>query len=240
MNEKNQMKTIQAITMILILFLALSTATVSTSTNLSFGGKNGDWIEYALQDEMQSALGQQSDQWVRMEFLSVAGTNVTVNATIYTASWTEMNQTKTIDLTSQDAQNDFTMNPWFNARVYFIPGGLGTNDSVYLGQEFGFRTIAGEKTISYAGADRRIIYANFTWQGNNYIFYWDKQTGVLTEGTKFLGAEFTDVLVSETNMWGANVSWLLWIILWIVIAITIALGVLSSRKRITKKVGQKT
>jgi hypothetical protein len=237
LKEKNQMKTIQAITMILISIFALSTAHVSALTNLTFGGKSGDWIQYQLQDDVQSAYGLPSNQWVRMEFQSVAGTNVTVNATIYTTSLTEMNITKTISLTSQD---DFAMNRWFNARVYFIPGGMVAGDSVYLGQEFGFRTIAGEATISFAGANRRVIYANFTWQGNHYFYYWDEQTGVLTEGTKFLGAAFADVLVSETNMWSADVPWWLWIILWIIIIIVVALGVLSSRKNITKKLHRKT
>jgi hypothetical protein len=128
------------------------------------------------------------------------------------------------------------MDPWFNARVYFIPGGLGIGDSVYLGQVLGFRTIVGETTRPYAGANRRVIYANFTADvGNNYVFYWDKQTGVLTEGTKVLGVGFTDVLVSQTNMWGPEVSW--W--LWIIIAIAVTLGVLSSRKSIIKKLRRK-
>ena len=227
------MKTIQASTMILVLFFALSIASVSALTNFSFGGKSGDWTEY----ELQNAFGLTGDQWVRMEFLNVAGTNVTVNATIYTGTLTEPSEIKTIDLASQDVQDDFRMDPWFNARTYFIPGGLGIGDSVYLGQEFGFRTIVGETTRSYAGANRRVIYANFTVEdvGNNYVFYWDKQTGVLTEGTETLGAGFIDVLVSQTNMWGPEVSW--W--LWIIIAIAIILGVLSSRKNIVKKLRRK-
>jgi hypothetical protein len=57
----------------------------------------------------------------------------------------------------------------------------------------------------------------------------------LTEGTKVLGVGFTDVLVSQTNMWGPEVSW--W--LWIIIAIAVTLGVLSSRKSIIKKLRRK-
>lgn len=227
------MKAIQASTMILVLFLALSIASAAALTNFSFGGKSGDWTEY----ELQNAFSLTGDQWVRMEFLSVAGPNVTVNATIYTGTLAEPSEVKTIDLASQDVQDDFRMDPWFNARIYFIPGGLGIGDSVYLGQEFGFRTIVGETTRSYAGANRRVIYANFTVEdaGNNYVFYWDKQTGVLTEGIKTLGAGFIDVLVSQTNMWSPEVSW--W--LWIIIAIAITLGVLSSRKNIVKKLRRK-
>lgn len=228
------MKTIQAGTIIVMLFLAFSIARVSALTSLTFGGKSGDWIEYELQDEMQIASGLPSNQFVRMEFLSVEGANVTVNATLYTSSFlTIMSETKTIDLTSRDVQDDIMLDSWFNARVYFIPAGLGINDSVYLGQEFGNQTIFGETTKSYAGADRTVIFTNFTWQGNNYVFYWDKQSGVLTEGLKYLGAEYSDVLVSETNMWSAPI--LPWLLLWVSIAVAIALGVLSSIRRSASK-----
>jgi len=223
------MKAIQASIIIVMLLLAFSVARVSASANLTFGGKSGDYTEYELQDELQIESGLPSTQFVRMDFLSVEGANVTVNATLYTSSLTIMNETKTIDLASQDAQDDIMLDLWFNARVYFIPAGLNTSDSVYLGQEFGNQPILGETTKSYAGADRTVIFTNFTLQGNNYVFYWDKQSGVLTEGLKYLGAEYTDVLVSETNIWSAPIIWGL--LLWVSIAVAIALGVLSSRRR---------
>lgn len=232
------MKTIQAATIIAILLLAFSITSVPALASLTFGGKSGNWIEYELQDEMQIASGQPSSEWVRMEFLNVEGANVTVNATLYTSSLTMLSDTKTIDLTSQNAQDDITMDPWFNARTYFIPAELGINDTVYLGQVFGNQTILGETTKSYAGADRPVIFTNFTWQGNNYIFYWDKQTGVLTEGLKYLGAVYTDVLVSDTNMWSAPIVW--WVSLWSIIALAIVLGVLSSRRSASKKLHRKS
>lgn len=222
------MKTIEASTMILLLLFTPSIAIVSALTNPNFGGKSGDWIEYGLQE----ALGSAGMQREKMEFLSVAGAMVTVRATVYMAGWTEMNETKTVDLTSQD---DFSM-ALFSARVYFIPTGLDVGDSVYLGDGFGVRTIVGEATRAYAGAERRVIYSNFTQQGNNYFFYWDKQTGVLTEGAMVLSGAFRAVFVSGTNMWGVEVAW--WP--WIIITIVIALGLLSSRKYIMKKFQRKS
>ena len=215
--------------MILLLVSSPLVASGSTLTNSSFGGKSGDWIEYGL----QSTFGSSGQEWERTEFLSVAGTMVTVRVTVYTATWTETNETDTVDLASKD---DFSMR-LFRLRVYFIPGGLGINDSVYLGDEFPENvTIVGETTGSYAGADRRVIYANFSQQGSNYIFYWDKQTGVLTEGAMIVGGgALNAVYVTGTNMWGTDYSLLLWII--IIIAIT--LGVLTSRKNILKKFQRK-
>jgi hypothetical protein len=218
------MRGVEAATIILMLLFAMSMANVSALTDLSFGGKSGDWIEY----ELQEAFGASGMQWERMEFLNVAETTVTVRVTVYSASLTEINETEVIDLKSQD---DFSM-VLFTARVYFILGGLGAGDSVYLGRGFGNRTITGETTMTYGGVDRRVIYANFTEQDNNYVFYWDKQTGILTEGEMTSGNAFRAVLVSGTNMWaGPEFPW--W--LWIIVAAVIALGVLLSKKSIVKK-----
>ncbi len=225
------MKTVQTSTMILALIFALSLSAVSASTSPSFGGKTGDWVQYDLQNSFVS-----SGEMLRMDFLNVTGTNLTVNVTVYTAAFTEMNETRSINLSSQDAQDDFPLEPWLNARVYLISAGLNVNDSVYLGQGFGFRNITGDTTMSYAGANREVIYANFSQQEYNYTFYWDKQTGILTEGIWTLGgAAVTDVLISETSMWGWIAIW--WI--WIAVAIAIALGILTSRKSVMKKLRRK-
>jgi hypothetical protein len=223
------MRTTVASIMILFLISTPLVASVSALTNFSFGGKSGDWIEYGL----QLAFGSSGEEWERTEFLSVAGTMVTVRVTVYTATWTETNETSTVDLASQD---DFSMR-LFRIRVYFIPGGLSINDSVYLGDEFGPTTIVGETTGSYAGADRRVIYANFSQQGRNYVFYWDKQTGVLMEGAMIVGGgALNAVFVTGTNMWGgAEYS----LFIWIIIIIAIVLGVLTSRKNIMKKLHRK-
>jgi len=232
------MKTIQACVMIALLLLAFSITSVSALASFTFGGKSGDWIEYELQDEMQVASGLPSSEWVRMEFLNVQGANVTVNATLYTSSFTILNETKTIDLTSQDAQDDIILDPVFNARVYFIPVGLNITDPVYLGQLFGTQTILGETTESYLGSDRTVLFTNFTLQGSNYFFYWDKQTGVLTEGLKYVGDVYTDVLVSDTNIWSPPIIGA--VVLWSAIAVAIILGVLSSRRSVRKRLQGKS
>jgi hypothetical protein len=226
------MKIFQASIMITIVFLAFPIANVSALPSNTFGGKSGDWIQYGLQDEMQVASGQPISEWVRMDFLRVEGANITVNATLYTTSLTLVSETKTIDLTSQNGQEDVMLDP-FNARVYFIPAGLNVNDTVYLGRVFGEKTIIGETTKSYAGAVRTVLFTNFTWQGNNYFFYWDKQTGVMTEGLKYVGAVYTDVLVNDTNIWGPPIIWS--VLLWFAVALAVVLGVLSSRRSASKK-----
>ncbi|MGD0159279.1 MAG: hypothetical protein ABSB89_03165 [Candidatus Bathyarchaeia archaeon] len=228
------MKTIQACILIAILVFAFSIASVSALGSPSFGGKSGDWAEYEYQDEMQVASGLPSSEFVRIDFLSVEGSNVTVNATLYTSSLQISNETKTIDLTSQNAQDDITLYPMFNVRAYFIPAGLNITDPVYLGELFGTQNITGQTTQSYAGADRTVIFTNFTLQGSNYYFYWDKQTGVLTEGLEYIGAVYTDVLITDTNIWSPPI--LPPLLLWVAIAIAIVLGVISSRRALSKKI----
>lgn len=228
------MKTIQACILIVMLVFAFSIASVSALGSPSFGGKSEDWAEYEYQDEMQVASGLPSSEFVRIDFLSVEGANVTVNATLYTSSLQISNETKTIDLTSQNAQDDITLYPMFNVRAYFIPAGLNITDPVYLGELFGTQNITGQTTNSYAGADRTVIFTNFTLQGSNYYFYWDKQTGVLTEGLEYIGAVYTDVLITDTNIWSPPI--LPPLLLWVAIAIAIVLGVISSRRALSKKI----
>ena len=224
------MKTVHAGIMIVALLFALSLSLVSASTSFGFGGKSGDWTEYNLENGLVP-----SGELLRMEFLNVAGTNVTVNATVYTSTFTYPSKIKSIDLASNDSQNDFPVEPWFNARVYFVPAGLNVSDAVYLGQGFGFKTIAGDTRRSYAGSDREVIYANFSQQGYEYIFYWDKQTGVLTEGIRTRGAGTTNVLISKTSMWGwINIWWI-----WVLVVIAVALGILTSRKSVMNKLRRK-
>jgi hypothetical protein len=213
---------IAAVILSSLILLAITPA--GSCSNL--GVKSGDWIEYTLQ-EISSP-----DRKQRMEFLSVAGTTVSMQVTVQMSGTLEINQTETIDLASDD---DFSTS-FLSARVHIIPSDLGMGDSVYLGNEIGNRTISGETTEAYAGADRRIIYSNFSLNGNQYALYWDKQTGVLVEGTMFSGAMYRALLVTATNMWAGALGW--W--LWALIAIAIACGIISSRKGFTRMLRRRT
>jgi len=237
------MKKIQACALIFILFFAFSIATVpALADSLSFGGRSGDWIEYELQNDMQVVSGETSDVSVTISFLNVEDSNFTLNVTQNIAGVTIPRET-TIDLTSNSTEGDILFPQMFNLRAYFIPLGLNVSDPVYLGQLFGTQTITGETTETYSDVTRTVLFANFTMQGSQYILYWDKQTGILTEGLQYVGNEtnvaaYNDVLVSDTNMWSPPIIWPL--LFWIAIALVIALGVWSSRKKSAKKAQGKT
>jgi len=226
------MKKVVASTLLFLLVLTPAIASVQALTNPSFGGKSGDWIEYE-HDSVQNASVYSNGEMVRMDFLNVSGTNVTVDMTVYNSqnslSWTN---TTTFDLATQ---HDVSLGLLFTARVYFIPGNLSAGDSVHLGI-LGTKNITGETSRSYGGVNREVVYANFSdAEGSYYSLYWDKQTGVLTEGWKTLGVITEGVMFSATNMWGTELV----LLLWIAIIVAIALGVLSSRKSIMKKLHKK-
>ncbi|HEY4675485.1 MAG TPA: hypothetical protein VIH48_05475 [Candidatus Bathyarchaeia archaeon] len=216
------------IIMVLLFCLALMT-NVSTSSYSSIGVKNGDWIKYSLQESFSST----GERWQKIEFLSVEGATVTVRLTVQTSSGTEIDQTETIDLAFSDS--DFST-VFFSMRVHIIPANLTTGDPVHLSSEFGNKTIIGEATMACAGADRRVVYSNFSQSGSQYTFCWDKQTGVLVEGAMVFGGAFKALWVTETNMWaGGGVAW--WI--WVIIAIAAICGIIASRKNISQKFRKK-
>jgi len=202
-------------------------ANALSSSNSGLGVKSGDWVNYGFQETFSSG----GEQWQKIEFLSITGTIVTVRVTIHMSAGIETSQTETIDLSSSD---DFQTTIFFSLRVHIIPLDLGVGDSVYLG-EFGNQTIVGETTGTVAGADRRLVYSNFSLGGSLYTFYWDKETGVLTEGMSVLGAVFKTVWIKETNMWRGEFVW--WP--WVIVIIAVVCIVVVSRKNISQKLRRK-
>ena len=225
------MKGITACVLILLLLLTPTIFAVYAIANSSFGGKTGDWIDYSF----QNAVGL-STYYLRIDFLNVSGSNVTFRAAVYTQTLTFTNDTYTLNLNSQE---DAHLTPDITARICFVPGGLSTNDSVYLG-DLGDQTIKGETTRSYLGVSRAVVYANFSDTINTYLLYWDKETGALTEYTRSLANESSgvaslDFVVDDTNMWTSPIP----LLVWISIIVAIALGILSSSKIVRKRFNKK-
>lgn len=211
-----------------IMFLLLcSVLMVNASSNSGLGVKSEDWMKYDFQETVSTG----GERWQTIEFLNVVGTSVTIRVTIHWSPGIETNQTRIIDLSTD---NNFLDTIFFGVRVYIIPSNLGAGAFIYLG-EFGNQTIAGEATGIVAGANRRLVYANFSQSGSLCTFYWDKQTGVLVEGTMTIGTVFKAVLTTETNMWSAEFVW--WP--WVIIIIIIVCSIIVSRKIVSQKLHRK-
>jgi len=173
------------------------------------GIEAGDWIKLEY-----SFTGWPTDQtypeWLKLEFISIEGTIITVRFTQHVSDGTEQSDTAPVDIVS-------------NIEIPLLAGIVisadqTTGDSVYIA-EYGNITIEGEVIKTYAGANRTVVYANFWPTEAKVAYYWDKPTGVILEISS-TSPDFTAILkVTQTNMWETTTSrmpWWPWIIVGVV------------------------
>jgi len=176
------------------------------------GIKAGDWVKLEY-----SFIGWPADQtypeWLKLEFINIEGTIVTVRFTQRVSDGTEQSDTAPVDIVS-------------NAEVSLlagivIPANRTTGDSVYIAG-YGNVTIEDEATRNYAGANRTVVYASFWPTEAQVAYYWDKLTGVMVELSS-TSSDFTATLkATETNMWETATSRMPWWP-WIIVAV-VAVG----------------
>ena len=173
-------------------FVTVSTA--PTPPEVQVGVKAGDWIklEYTVSGW---PAGQPYPEWLKIEFLSVEGTNATVRVTMHMSDGTEQNDTVPITIGGGGEA--------LGLSGLVIPANLTVGDSVYI-SGYGNVTLAGETTRSYAGASRTVVYASFSQYGTQLTYYWDKQTGVMVEASTTSDSVTATAKATETNMWQAE------------------------------------
>ncbi|MGB9714160.1 MAG: hypothetical protein ACPLZC_04170 [Candidatus Bathyarchaeales archaeon] len=158
------------------------------------GIKAGDWIrcDYVSSGTMPS----DAPQWVKAECLSVAGTTATLRVTTHFNSGAEQTEIMMWDVASG------TGNLTFQA---LIPANSKTGDTVQV-IEGGSVMIAGERTGTYAGASRTVVYASLTQEDMQFSYCWDKETGVFVEITLTQGSTSATYKATSTNIWQASSS----------------------------------
>jgi hypothetical protein len=161
------------------------------------GVKAGDWIkvDYTITG---APSGTPLPQWLKVEFLTVEGTNATVRVTMHMSDGTEQNATAPVDIVSGGGEA-------FGLSGFAIPANLTVGDVVYM-SGYGNITIAGETTRSYAGASRTVVYGSLSQYGTQLTCYWDKQTGIIVEAFTTSGSMTGTGKATETNMWQAAAS----------------------------------
>jgi len=188
------------------------------------GIKAGDWIKFEYTITGLPA-GQPYIKWSKLEFLSVEGTNATVQATMHGSDGTEQSDTVPVDVVSGGGV------PGFSRGI--ISANLTTGDSFYItgyGHVINV-TIEGETTKTYAGANRTVIYASFLRDEAQLTYYWDKLTGVVVEAYIAYNGITAAIKATETNMWGAinvRMPWWPWII---VAAVAVGMVIFLVRRR---------
>jgi hypothetical protein len=172
------------------------------------GIKAGDWIKFEYTITGLPA-GQPYIEWLKLEFLSVEGTNATVSATMHGSDGTEQSDTVSVDVVSGGGV------PGFSRGI--ISANLTTGDSFNItgyGHVINV-TIEGETTKTYVGANRTVVYASFSRDEAQLIYYWDKLTGVVVEASITYNGITATIKATETNMWGditVRMPWWPWIV----------------------------
>jgi parallel beta-helix repeat protein len=201
-----------------------------TPIQVQVGVKAGDWIklEYTISGW---PTGQPYPEWLKVEFLTVEGTNATVQVTMHMSDGTEQNATVPVVVGAGSGEA-------FGLSGFVIPTNLTVGNSVYI-TGYSNITIAGETTRTYAGASRTVIYTSFSQYGTDLTYYWDKQTGVMVEASTTSGGVTATVKATETNMWQAAPAFpidplILSVLIATVIVIVIAIFLVRRKKKPTE------
>jgi hypothetical protein len=165
---------------------------------------------------------------LKLEFLSVEGTNATARATLGISDGTEQTGSGPLDIVSGGGIPELP--------GIVVSANLTTGDSVPIAG-YGNATIEGESTETYAGARRTVVYASFSQNETQLTYYWDKLTGVMV-GKSSISANITATArATETNMWGGapappsvRMPWWLWIVVGIAV-VAAGLAVFFTRRR---------
>ncbi|MGF3573521.1 MAG: right-handed parallel beta-helix repeat-containing protein, partial [Candidatus Bathyarchaeia archaeon] len=192
-----------------------------TPPEVHVGVKAGNWIKCAYTISGWPS-GTPYPEWLKVEFLSVEGTNATIRVTMRMSDGTEQSDTMTVDVAAGGGT-------FQGLSGFVIPANCTIGDSIFI-TGYGAVTIAGETTRTYAGASRTVVYASFSQYGTQLTYYWDKQTGVMVEASAIypeLGITAT-AKATETNMWQAAPSGLpiepIYFYILVALAIIIAVG----------------
>jgi hypothetical protein len=175
--------------------------------------KAGDWIEYIV--TYTGTPPEKHQTWVKVEILSVEGTNITLRGTVEYSDGTQETPTTTIDLEAGKLGDGF-----------IIPANLTSGDTFYDKNE-GNITIKGVEEGTYAGARRTVVQATISQgtldsQGTLYA-HWDKSTGVLVDAAVLTSELTMHVKADKTNMWQAQLFGLEPIVFYTLIIAVIAI-----------------
>jgi hypothetical protein len=111
-----------------------------------------------------------------------------------------------------------------------VSANLTTGDSVHIAG-YGNATIEGEATEIYAGANRTVVYASFSQNETQFIYYWDKLTGVMVGKSSTSPGITATAKATETNMWEAITVQMPWWPWTIVAVVAVGLAIFFVRRR---------
>lgn len=186
---------------------------------IAVGVKKGDWIEYQVAYTGTPPEGHDVS-WGRMDIKDVQNKGLIVLITVNYSNDTREEVTATLNLETGQLGDGF-----------IIPANLNTGDT-FLDKNVGNVTINGVEERTFAGATRTVVYAEIV----ESVYYWDKATGILVEGT-VQSPEYTmNTAVDKTNIWqpqilGLNLTVFYVIIFGATVLIVLALAVAIIKRK---------
>jgi hypothetical protein len=156
----------------------------------SVGVKRGDFAKYEFAYLGEPPLGApQPIDWLKLEFLEIdyhRETSARVRVTLKFADGDESTPlTSGVELFESNWMHTGFVIP-ANSKI----GDTVAVEGIWNGRDPSVQAeITGEETRTSLGVNRTVVYANYSVNGNSHIetisnkVYWDKQTGVLVEGS---------------------------------------------------------
>lgn len=213
-----------------VIFLArLASNIQSVEADVEVGVKPGNWVNYDYNYTYWPYPDIPYAEQVKVEILSVEGTNVTMQSTMYMSNGTTLNITHSVDVASGRSSLQ-------GYSGFIIPANSEFGDSVFIGG-YGNVTLDTSADRTYAGVSRRIFFASISQHGIELINYWDKETGIAVESFMIsddpIGIGIG--MVTETNMWVKEapfwMQWWFWIIVGALVVVAVAGGAYFFKKR---------
>ncbi len=213
------MKIFAKVILFFMLVFIFSVTNVFADSGFNVGVKSGDWTKF---DVIVTPSDDLASKWFRMEFLSLKGTVAYIRMTTHLPNGTDLFEEDYFNMSSTSGEG-----LW---QGYVISANSSVGDSVYIGYE---AKIDGETTGTYAGANRTIVYVSLS-SGLNDTYYWDKETGVLTEYISLQNDKTVNIKLASTNLWGQGLSLFdLWpsLIMVVVAAVVVFVAVFMRSKK---------
>jgi len=182
----------------------------SACAQVTVGVEAGDWVKYDY--TISGTYSGSVPQWIKAEFLNVTGEIVKVRVTMHMNDGTEQNQTMPLDIATSTGTTSF--------QGLLIPANSSIGDTIYM-SGYGDVAIVGETDRTYVGASRTVLYANFSQSGTQLTYYWDKQTGIMTEVTAVSSVMSGSAKITSTNIFGGLLFGLEPMIFYILVAAVI-------------------
>lgn len=197
------------------------TDTVQITVLLQVGVKTGDSIKYSILYEVSIGLPPAPvPTSLIMECSAVEGRNATLHVATRMSDGSWQNQTITMDIIDGDTSLG-------TLSGLVIRANRTIGDHVYL-SGFGDIEIDGQTTRTYAGMIRTVVYATFSHNGDEFTYYWDKQTGVLLEAPVASGHMAGVIKAVWTTMWQPDQFMFEELVPYILILIVIAAGLTAA------------